>query len=137
VRLSASEQRACGARDTRVRIARGEWSAAGRTGKPTPASGAPRPGPRERAGGRPVSVSFNHVGQCVTDLARSKRFYCELLGFSFQREINPPDDMSAQLLGLDAPLGMTASYLARDGLVLELIHFGAPDQTQQFESRGM
>jgi catechol 2,3-dioxygenase-like lactoylglutathione lyase family enzyme len=84
-----------------------------------------------------VSVSFNHVGQCVTDLARSKRFYCELLGFSFQREINPPDDMSAQLLGLDPPLGMTAAYLGRDGLVLELLHFDAADQTRPFEPRGM
>ena len=84
-----------------------------------------------------MSVSFNHVGQCVTDLARSKRFYCELLGFSFQREINPPDDMSAQLLGLDPPLGMTAAYLGRDGLVLELLHFDAADQTRPFEPRGM
>jgi catechol 2,3-dioxygenase-like lactoylglutathione lyase family enzyme len=84
-----------------------------------------------------VSVAFNHVGQCVTDLARSKRFYCELLGFSFQREINPPDDMSAQLLGLDPPLGMTAAYLGRDGLVLELLHFDAADQTRPFEPRGM
>ena len=80
---------------------------------------------------------FNHVGQCVTDLAVSKRFYCELLGFSLQREINPPDDLSAQLLGLDAPLEMTASYLARDGLVLELIHYGAPDQTQRVAPRAM
>ena len=46
-------------------------------------------------------VAFNHVGQCVTDLERSKRFYCELLGFTLDREINPPDEMSAQLLGLE------------------------------------
>jgi len=83
-----------------------------------------------------VSV-FNHVGQCVTDLERSKRFYCELLEFSFQREITPPDDMSAKLLGLRPPLGMTAVYLGRDGLVLELLHFGAPGQTQPYERRGM
>ena len=37
-------------------------------------------------------VAFNHLGQCVTDLERSKRFYCELLGFTFQREIKPPDE---------------------------------------------
>ena len=41
-------------------------------------------------------------GQCVTDLERSKRFYCELLGFTLEREINPPDEVSAQLLSLDA-----------------------------------
>ena len=82
-------------------------------------------------------VAFNHVGQCVTDLARSKRFYCDLLGFTFQREINPPDEMSAQLLGLDAPLGMTATYLGRDGLVLELLHFGAPGRTADYRPRAM
>ena len=82
-------------------------------------------------------VAFNHVGQCVTDLERSKRFYCELLGFEADREINPPDKLSAQLLGLTPPLGMTASYLVRDGLVLELLHFAAPDQTQPYQARAM
>jgi lactoylglutathione lyase len=70
------------------------------------------------------SVAFNHLGQCVTDLERSKRFYVELLGFTVEREIHPPDGLSAQLLRLEPPLGMTACYLRRDGLVLELLHFG-------------
>ena len=70
-------------------------------------------------------VAFNHVGQCVTDLARSRRFYEELLGFELEREIRPPDDPSSKLLRLPAPLGMTAVYLRRDGLVLELLHFEA------------
>src|SRR4051794_778093 len=73
---------------------------------------------------------FNHVGHCVTDLARSRRFYEKLLGFRFQREIRPSDDPSAKLMQLPAPLGMTACYLERDGFVLELLHFagagGAP-----------
>jgi lactoylglutathione lyase len=82
-------------------------------------------------------VAFNHVGQCVADLERSKRFYCELMGFALDREINPPDELSAQLLGLTPPLGMTASYLVRDGLVLELLHFAAPGQTEQYQPRAM
>jgi catechol 2,3-dioxygenase-like lactoylglutathione lyase family enzyme len=68
-------------------------------------------------------VAFNHVGQCVADLALSRRFYEELLGFTFKREISPPDDPSAQLLRLTPPIGMTACYLRRDGLVLELLHY--------------
>jgi lactoylglutathione lyase len=68
-------------------------------------------------------VAFNHLGQCVTDLARSRRFYEELLGFEVEREIQPPDDLSSRLLRLPRPLGMTALYLRRDGLVLELLHF--------------
>jgi lactoylglutathione lyase len=81
--------------------------------------------------------AFNHVGQCVTDLERSKRFYSELFGFTLEREINPPDDNSAKLLSLTPPLGMTAAYLVRDGLVLELIHFGAGEQAQPFRERRM
>ena len=68
-------------------------------------------------------VVFNHLGQCVTDLARSRRFYTQLLGFVEERELQPPDGPSATLLGLDSPLGMTAVYLRRDGLILELLHF--------------
>jgi catechol 2,3-dioxygenase-like lactoylglutathione lyase family enzyme len=68
---------------------------------------------------------FNHLGQCVTDLERSKRFYVELFGFVVERELAPPDDLSSKLLRLAPPLGMTACYLRRDGLVLELLHFAA------------
>ncbi len=80
---------------------------------------------------------FNHLGQCVTDLDRSRRFYVEVLGFEPWREIHPPDELSAKLLGLDAPLGMTACYLRRDGLVLELLHFAAAGQTQAPKPRAM
>ena len=79
--------------------------------------------------------AFNHVGQCVTDLERSKRFYCELFGFTLEREIEPPDESSAQLLSLTPPLGMTAAYIVRDGLVLELLHFAAARQTRPFRPR--
>jgi catechol 2,3-dioxygenase-like lactoylglutathione lyase family enzyme len=82
-------------------------------------------------------VAFNHVGQVVTDLDRSKRFYCELFEFSVEREIQPPDEGSAQLLSLSPPIGMTACYLARDGLVLELLHFAAEGQTQAARTRAM
>src|ERR671911_1137165 len=70
-------------------------------------------------------VAFNHLGHCVSDLARSRRFYEELLGFTVEREIHPPDDPSSTLLRLPKPLGMTALYLRGDGLVLELLHFAA------------
>lgn len=71
-------------------------------------------------------VVVNHVGQCVTDLARSRRFYEELLGFELWREITPPQEQSARLIGLDPPLGSTVCFLRRDGFVLELAHFTAP-----------
>ncbi|MGO9876746.1 MAG: VOC family protein [Acidimicrobiia bacterium] len=82
-------------------------------------------------------VVFNHVGQCVADLARSKRFYCDVLGFTFEREITPRDELSATLMGLTPPLAMTASYLVRDGLVLELLHYAAAGQTRPYAPRAM
>jgi len=70
-----------------------------------------------------MPVVFNHLGHCVTDLRRSRRFYEELLEFEFLREINPPDDPSNKLLRLENPMGMTAAYLKRDGFILELLHY--------------
>lgn len=82
-------------------------------------------------------VVFNHVGQCVTDLARSRRFYVELLGFEPWREIHPPDETSRRLLALDGDLGLTACYLRREGLVLELLHFAAPERRRAPAPRAM
>jgi catechol 2,3-dioxygenase-like lactoylglutathione lyase family enzyme len=71
-------------------------------------------------------VVVNHLGQCVTDLERSRRFYTEVFGFTVQRDISLPDQPSAKLLGLEPPLGLRAIYLRRDGLVLELLSFDRP-----------
>ena len=65
----------------------------------------------------------NHVGLCVHDIDRSRRFYEELLGFTFEHEIAPPDDPTGKLLRLDPPLGLRAVYLRKDGLRLELLAY--------------
>jgi lactoylglutathione lyase len=66
---------------------------------------------------------FNHVGLCVADTARSRRFYEGLLDFTFWWELAPPDEGTGQLLRLNAPIGLHATYLVRDGLVLELLAY--------------
>jgi catechol 2,3-dioxygenase-like lactoylglutathione lyase family enzyme len=73
-----------------------------------------------------TSVAFNHVGHCVADLARSRRFYEELFGFEVARQMSVPDSPADRLLRIEAPLGLTAVYLSKEGLVLELIHFDRP-----------
>jgi lactoylglutathione lyase len=80
-------------------------------------------------------TTFNHVGLCVADRERSRRFYEGLLGFQFWWELDAPDDGTAQLLQLERPVGLHATYLVRDGLVLELldysgrsVHAGPPDR---------
>jgi lactoylglutathione lyase len=82
-------------------------------------------------------IVVNHVGQCVTDLARSRRFYEHVLGFEFWREVVPPQAASAQLLGLDAPLDSRICYLRRDGFVLELFEYGAPGHRHPPARRAM
>ncbi|CQD16558.1 glyoxalase [Mycobacterium lentiflavum] len=68
-------------------------------------------------------TTFNHVGLCVADTERSRRFYEEVLGFQFWWELEPPDNLTAQVVQLPEPLGVKASYLVRDGFVLELIDY--------------
>jgi catechol 2,3-dioxygenase-like lactoylglutathione lyase family enzyme len=82
-------------------------------------------------------VVVNHVGQCVTDLDRSRRFYTELLGFEVWRELTPPQEESARLIGLDPPLGSTVCFLRRDGFVLELAHFAEPAHRPPSRRRSM
>jgi lactoylglutathione lyase len=43
---------------------------------------------------------FSHVGLCVSDLARSRRFYCEGLGFSEALRLEFAGEPSATLLDL-------------------------------------
>jgi catechol 2,3-dioxygenase-like lactoylglutathione lyase family enzyme len=69
---------------------------------------------------------FNHLGHCVTDVARAERFYTELLGFTRQRTLEVPDGPAGRLLRVEAPVGLSAVYLERDGFVLELLHFDRP-----------
>ena len=86
-------------------------------------------------------VAFNHVGHCVTDLDRSRRFYEEVLGFTHQRDLTVPDEPASKLLRVPAPVGMTAVYLRRDSLVLELLHFdregNAPRRERAFTEPGL
>jgi catechol 2,3-dioxygenase-like lactoylglutathione lyase family enzyme len=86
-------------------------------------------------------TTFNHIGHCVTDLERSRRFYEAALGFTHQRDLQVPDGPAAQLLRVPAPVGMTAAYLERDGFVLELLHFARegndPQRERSFTEPGL
>jgi catechol 2,3-dioxygenase-like lactoylglutathione lyase family enzyme len=78
-------------------------------------------------------AAFNHVGHCVTDTDRSRRFYEEALGFRYLYEFKAPDDSTASLLRVAPPVGLTATYLRLDGLILELLHYDRPDSPARAE----
>jgi lactoylglutathione lyase len=84
---------------------------------------------------------INHVGLCVTDLDRSRRFYEAVLGFTHQRDLEVPDVAASKLLQIREPVGCTAVYLERDGFVLELLHFdrdgNAPRRDRTFTEPGL
>ena len=72
-----------------------------------------------------TDVLFNHVGLCVSDLERSRRFYEDVLGFRHWWELAVPDEAGSRLLRLPPPLGARAVYLVLGRFVLELIHYAA------------
>ncbi len=91
----------------------------------------------EPAAGETRVGTYNHTGQVVTDLERSKRFYQGVFGFELWYEVSPPDEPTAKLCSLEPPLGVNVSYLTLDGFVLELMHYSAPGATAGFRPRRM
>jgi lactoylglutathione lyase len=70
-----------------------------------------------------MANAYSHIGLCVTDLARSRRFYEEVFGFRPAFDLRTEGPETPQLLRLEPPLTLDAVYLWLDGLLLELLCF--------------
>ena len=68
---------------------------------------------------------ITHVGIGVSDLQRSLRFYRDLLGFTWEHELDVEGEPTDTLLRLRGTK-LHAEYLTRDGVRIELLHFGSP-----------
>ena len=79
---------------------------------------------------------FSHLGLCVADLARARRFWCEGLGFREVGTLRVAGEPSARLLELPG-VELDAVYLERDGVRLELLHYPTPGTTGTTEPRPM
>jgi catechol 2,3-dioxygenase-like lactoylglutathione lyase family enzyme len=80
-------------------------------------------------------VFFNHLGQTIQDIARSRRFYEGLLGFRFWWDFEVPDDLASRVLMVPSPCRLTATYLWRPDLTLNLMHFGDPKAREAYRAR--
>ncbi len=71
-----------------------------------------------------MHLSVSHLGICVSDLDRSRRFYRDGLGFEEQwsHQVGPE---FARLMEVDG-VELRSVMVARDGLTLELLGFDAP-----------
>ncbi|MDJ0788551.1 MAG: VOC family protein [Myxococcota bacterium] len=79
---------------------------------------------------------LSHIGICVADLPRSRRFYCDGLGFRERARFESSGDATARLLQLD-DVALSALYLERDGVCIELLHFERPGHAGPPEARPM
>ena len=80
-------------------------------------------------------VFFNHLGQTITDIARSRRFYEGLLGFKFWWDFEAPDELASKVLMVPSPCKLTATYLWRPDMVLNLMHCGVPAAREAYRAR--
>jgi lactoylglutathione lyase len=83
----------------------------------------------------------NHVGICVTDLARSRQFYETVFGFTHRNDLAPDDAAVARLLQIEPPVGVRVTYLELGEFVLELLHFDRdgndPARARSFTEPGL
>jgi len=68
---------------------------------------------------------FYHVSLCVADLARSVAFYRDVLGFRVAGEFSFTGPAISRVLAVE-DCKLTAAFLARDGMRLELMAFERP-----------
>ena len=68
---------------------------------------------------------ITHVGIGVSNLERSLRFYRDLLGFTWEHELDVEGEPTDTLLRLRGTK-LHAEYLTRDGVRIELLYFASP-----------
>ena len=68
---------------------------------------------------------LSHIGICVSNLERSRAFYCQGLGFREAGKLEVAGTPVDTLLALSGTQ-LQAVYLERDGTRIELLHFREP-----------
>jgi len=67
-------------------------------------------------------AATSHIGLCVRDLERSRRFYVDGLGFTEYARF----ELDRPIAEVDAPCSLTSFFVEKDGLRVELLDFRSP-----------
>jgi hypothetical protein len=86
----------------------------------------------------PARIQFPgpHIGLCVSDVARSRRFFIEQLGFLPDSIIDLPGVAAQKLLRLPTCESLHAEYLWCEGFCLELLSYEGTGRTMESCSSG-
>ena len=82
-----------------------------------------------------MTLSFSHLGICVSDLDRSLRFYCEGLGFE-QVASHRVGEEFGELMEVEN-VALESRMLTRDGVTIELLWFASPGHIGERQRRPM
>lgn len=82
-----------------------------------------------------MTLSFSHLGICVSDLERSVRFYRDGLGFE-EAESHQAGEEFGALMEVEK-VQLQSRMLRRDGVTIELLGFESPGHTGEAIRRPM
>ena len=69
--------------------------------------------------------TFSHLGICVSDAERSKRFYCDGLGFKHVTTFKVGSE-AGKTMEIDGDIVLSSIFVRRDGVSIELLAFETP-----------
>jgi catechol 2,3-dioxygenase-like lactoylglutathione lyase family enzyme len=86
-------------------------------------------------------IVSSHFGVCVSDMAKSRRFYVEGLGFELgsygESGATAEDPQIAKLVGMNGEVAFGGQFLTKGAVRIELIHFQKPEPFGPTTARAM
>jgi glyoxylase I family protein len=79
---------------------------------------------------------FSHIGICVSDVERAKRFYCDGLGFNQIIAFKVGNEVGPTM-EIDGEIRLNSVFIRRDGVSIELLGFESPPHQGSGERRPM
>ena len=82
-----------------------------------------------------MTLNIRHTGIVVTDLEKSKKFYCDLLGFKVQKEVDESGSYIDNFLALENVLVTTSKMILDNDQMIELLHYKSHPKTHNKYSK--